>query len=145
LPPPSLQICSATSSPNIVADLHRPPSLQICNVMLTFDICPFDGGPTSVHPTFVQRLLTFTRRPSTFVPTFVQFHPFDPFRPLMFVHKHPSTNVCPLSFIPVNTPYSSNRMLYYNFVASALYYYKILGHGTTPCSRMMRALPFNEN
>jgi len=27
------------------------------------------------------------------------------------------------------------------FVTSALYRYKILGHGTTPCPRMMRALP----
>jgi hypothetical protein len=31
------------------------------------------------------------------------------------------------------------------FVASALYCYKILGHGTTPCPWMMKALPFNQS
>ncbi len=50
-----------------------------------------------------------------------------------------------LPFILVNASYSSNHMLCQNFVVSALYYYKILGHGTTPCPWMMKALPLNQS
>ncbi len=32
-----------------------------------------------------------------------------------------------------------------NFVTSALYCYKILGHETTPCLRMMKAQPLSQN
>jgi hypothetical protein len=31
------------------------------------------------------------------------------------------------------------------FLASVVYYHKILGHKTTPCPRMMRALPLGQN
>jgi hypothetical protein len=38
-----------------------------------------------------------------------------------------------------------NCTLSYNFVASVVYYHKILGHGTTPCPRMMKALPLSQS
>jgi hypothetical protein len=55
----------------------------------------------------------------------------------------PSSDICPLSFIPINAPYSSNCILCLNFVANVLYCYKILGCGTTPYLQMMRAVPLN--
>ncbi len=57
----------------------------------------------------------------------------------------PSTNICLSPFILIDISYSSNRILCQNFVSSALYYYKILGHGIRPCPRMIRALPFSQS
>jgi len=47
--------------------------------------------------------------------------------------------------IPNNALYSSNYTLCENFIVSVVYYHKILGHGTTPCPRMMISLPLNQS
>jgi hypothetical protein len=49
----------------------------------------------------------------------------------------PSSNVCPLPFVFIEALYSS--------ITGVLYWYKILGHGTTPCPRMMRAILLNQS
>jgi hypothetical protein len=95
-------------------------------------------------------LISFTVSFNVHQRPFVRFHPFSPFsstnvcsssfiRPTPFVHWHPSIVVH-----PHRRTVFLNHILCSNFVASALYYYKILGHGTTPCPQMMRALPFNQ-
>ncbi len=57
----------------------------------------------------------------------------------------PLCDVCVSRVIPNNALYSSNYTLCENFIVSVVYYHKILGHGTTPCPRMMIALPFNQS
>jgi hypothetical protein len=69
----------------------------------------------------------------------------------------PSNFVCPLTsvyllpFIPIDTLYVSNRMYIriqyriFQIVSSVLYWYKILGHGTTPCLWMMRTLLLSQS
>ncbi len=88
--------------------------------------CPFRFVSSNDHPRSI-------RHPSTSVCL------------VPFVRPFPSIDVRPLPFIPMDAPYFSNLMLCQNFVASALYCYKILGHGITPCPRMMRALPLNQS
>jgi len=73
-------------------------------------------------------------------------HLFD-FRPT-FVR--PSLDVC-LTFTQrlLGASYSQRQIVlfksYIVFLASAVYYHKILGHGTTPCPWMMKALPLSQS
>jgi len=64
---------------------------------------------------------------------------------LVFCRLVISSDIHSSSFIPIDTSYSLNHMLCWNFVVSSLYCYKILGHGTTSCLQMMRALPLSQS
>jgi hypothetical protein len=64
---------------------------------------------------------------------------------LRWMSVWPPCDVCVSRVIPNNALYSSNYTLCENFIVSVVYYHKILGHGTTPCPRMMIALPLNQS
>jgi hypothetical protein len=108
---------------------------------------------SSFRPMFVRVLFyvccCFVWHPLSFCPTFIPIlsnvHQCPSIRSVLSIWPFPSTNIRSSPFIPIDTPYSSNDMLCWNFVSSALYYYKILEHGTTPCPRMMRALSLSQN
>jgi hypothetical protein len=118
-------------------DFHHRTSIwfSLSNFYLTFIWFSFDLHRTSipflfdVHPCSVQCPFSFCPM-SILVPTNV--------RPQMSIHWYPSINVHPPTFIHHCSSSSMLRIL--QTVYSALYFYKILGHGTTPCPWMMRAL-----
>jgi len=117
---------------------------------------------TFVHPeTLIWCLLDF--RPAVLRPAILCFivllptvmssylfiwHLFDFVRPssnFRWTFVWPTCNVCESQVIPNDALYFSNRTLCLNFVASAVYYHKILGHGPTPCPRMMKTLLLNQS
>jgi hypothetical protein len=63
------------------------------------------------------------------------------FRPFGFVRIVLSIRFRLFDAIHRCSSLSTHRIL--QIISSALYCYKILGHGTTPCLRMMKALPLN--
>jgi len=79
-------------------------------------------------------------------------------RPSTFIHRLPSINVCPSMSVRrcsslsmrhilqiICTMYIRIKYRILQIISSALYFYKILGHGTTPCPQMMRALLLNQS
>ncbi len=127
----------------VPSNIHRRPFIQ-------FRLSNPFRPPMFIHKrpsTDVRPQMSVHRCPSTNVrpPMFVHKRPSTDVHPPMFVHKRPSIDVRPLPFIPVDIIYYSNCMLCWNFVTNVLYYYKILGHGTTPCRQMMKALPLNQS
>ncbi len=108
----------------------------------------YEAHGCSAMPTINDFHLSTDFHPSTSI----HRRPFMDFRPLTSVHWLSSTDICPLTsihrlsstdihsslFIPVN-----NHIL--QTLSSALYFYKILGHGATPCPRMMKTQPLNHS
>jgi hypothetical protein len=125
---------------------------SIIALRLVFCVLP-SCGPT-VLPSYVMRFLpSYVLKPcachsTSCVLSFCRLaFPFDvrlisvqPLSGLRSTSVWFSFDVRLLLVIPNDTPYSSNYTLCWNFVGRVLYYCKILGHGTTPCPRMMRAL-----
>jgi len=140
--PTFIQVSFSKSS--IPSNTHGEGSIRFdySSVLSNGRSIPFD-----IRDHFIRRSSSFH---STFVTVLSDVHPRSIW--------HPSSSICLVSsihrrpfidihspFIPIDTPYSSNCTLCYNFVASALYCYKILGHGTTPCPWMMRALLLSQS
>ncbi len=69
------------------------------------------------------------------------------FCPRAFIHRLSFIAICSLPFILIDALYSSNCMYYVhvylipyssNHIQCFVFFYKILGHGKTPCPQMMR-------
>jgi hypothetical protein len=94
--------------------------LQHCGVVTSFVLLP----PSDFRPMFIELLFDFR-------PTSIEL-PSTNYHPQTSIHRRPSIVV---------------HIWYYIFqtISNALYCYKILGHGTTWCPRMMRALPLSRS
>jgi hypothetical protein len=111
---------------------------------------------------FVQPLSVWWRLFDDFRPTSVWWLPFDVRQtsiglPSNFVHQRSSIDVHPLTSVRCCSFPSTHRILqiicttyicsqYHIFqtISNVLYFYKNLGHGTTPCLQIMKALSFSQ-
>jgi hypothetical protein len=140
------RVCGCGLLSNVVADTihcsHRPFHF-VCFILYRSVQRPlrfrpmFVAIPSDVHHCSIQCSSLFHLM-FILVPFDICQCPFGPFCPSTSVHQHPSIAIYPCRCTVFFKPY-----VVFDIVVSALYCYKILGHGTTPCLRMMRALPLN--
>ncbi len=77
-------------------------------------------------------------------PTFIHRSSSTNVRPPMSIRRYSSSSMhCILQIVCIMYICIQYRIL--QTVSSALYFYKILGHGITPCLWMMKALLFNQS
>ncbi len=158
--------CSATLSFAIATsmvdfcpfDVRRTFVRCLIDIRLTSDIYrTFIRRPIDVRPTSVRHLSDF--HPTIVLPSCVLssctlssyvlpfYHPvFSSYIYLTFIR--PSLDVRLTSARCLSgAGYSQRHTVFFKsyvvFLASDVYYHKILGHGTTPCPRMMKALPLS--